>query len=380
MADGDIGAPVDTLEFAVTDITWPSIVHVAGDIYAISYTDAAGLGVVVTVDISDEGVIGDAVEDSFTFDGVTGAHPSIVHVAGTVFAIAYRGAGASGFVVTITISAVGEIAAVDGGLLEFEPDSCYEPDMIKIPDSDGIFAIVCRGDANQGIINTISISDVGEIAAVEMKEAWGTNINNPRIVHVEGTMFAIVSRDNAYYGWIRTIIISPTGEITAAATASLKFAADQGADSHVCFVRDNIFAIVYRGPGDDGFVVTLTISATGAIAFVGGAAGLVEFDADSCTWPWILHIGNGTCVIAYGGLADDGYLCSIQIDESGQITVLDSLEYDTENGTHPAMIHVAGGQYAVAYIGDGLDGFVCTPTVVTPVTARVQHLMIMGIG
>ena len=380
MADGDLGAPVDSLEFSLTDITWSSIVHVTGNIYAISYTDAAGEGQIVTVDISDVGEIGAAVEDSFEFADVTGAHPSIVHVADDVFAIAYRGGGASGFVVTLTISAAGAIAAVAGGLLEFETDSCYEPDMIKIPDGDDTFAIVCRGNANQGIINTIRITDVGAITAIEMKEAWGTNINGPRIIHVTGNIFAIVSRDNAWKGNIRSINITAAGGIDAAATASLAFDATFGADPSIVYVIDNIYAIAYRGTDDDGFVVTVTINAAGAISLVGGAAGLVEFDENKCTWPDILHLGTGTCVIAYAGEGDDGYLCSIQIDASGQITLLDSLEFDTANGQYASMVNIAADQYAIAYRGAAFDGFICTPTVETPVAAASQYLMMMGIG
>ena len=113
---------------------------------------------------------------------------------------------------------------------------------------------------------------------------------------------------------------------------------------------------------------------------MGGAAGKVEFDDDYCAWPYILHIGGGTCVIAYGGPAGDGFLVSLQIDAAGQITLLDELEYDAIAGTTPNMVNVSENQYAIAYIGDGADGFVCTPTIETPSTAMIRHLMLLGAG
>lgn len=380
MADGDLGAAVDTLEFENADITWPHIVHVTGDIFAICFRDAGGAGKIVTVEITAAGEIGAAVEDSFEFAAAAIDHPTIAHVAGEVFAIAYTGAGASGFCVTITINAAGEIAAVGGGLLEFETDSCYEPHIIKVPDADDVFAIVCRGDANQGIINTIRITDAGAITAISMKEAWAANANQPSIIHVGLDVFVIVYRDNLWKGQVCTVDISITGTIGDAVLSTLEYDGAFAGDPSIAFVRDDIYAIVYRGGGDDGFIVTITINAAGTIAAVGGAAGLVEFEEDKCTWPCILHLGSGVCVIAYCGEADGGYLCSLRVAASGQITLLDSLEYDPSKGQHPVMIQVSLNQYAVAYIGTFFDGFLATPTVETPVVKAARHLMLLGIG
>lgn len=380
MAEGDIGAPVNTREFVLTDITWPDMVHVSGDIYAIAYTNAAGDAVVITIDITEAGAIGASVEDEEVLTADGGAHPSIVHVAGEIFAIAYRGVGASGFIETVNITAAGAISAVGGGILEFETDSCYEPRMIKVPAGSGVFAVVCRGNANQGIINTVTITGAGAISAIQMKEAWATNVNNPEICHVSGSIFAIVYRDNVYDGHVCTIAITAAGVINAAVEATLEFDADKGSNPKITHILGNIFAIAYQGPGDDGFVVTVTISDAGAIALVGGAAGLLEFDTALCAWPDIIHLASGICAIAYGGESDDGYVVTIQIDTVGQITALKSLEHDVQNGTHPSIIRVAGDQYAIAYIGNGLDGFINTPTIETPTLGQMKHLMMMGIG
>lgn len=380
MADGDIGAPVNTREFFPTDITWPDMIHVAGDIYAIALTNATLDGVVVTIDISTAGVIGASVEDFEVLTADDGVHPSIVHVAGEVFAIAYRGVGASGFIKTVEITAAGAISAVSGGILEFETDSCYEPRMIKVPDGSGVFAIVCRGDGNQGIINTVTITDAGAISAIQMKEAWAANVNNPEIVHVDGSIFAVVYRDNDYDGHVCTMSISAAGVIAATVEATLEFDASQGTDPDICHVSGDVFAIAYRGVDDDGFLVTVTITSAGAIALVGGAAGLVEFDTDRCAWPDIMLLAGGIFAIAYSGDGNDGWLATVQISALGQITFLKNLEIDPTNCEQPSIIRISGDQYAVAYSGVGSDGFINTPTIETPVAAAIKHLLLMGVG
>lgn len=380
MADGDIGAPVNTKEIVVTDIYWPEIIHVAGDIYAVAYTDSNSDPVVATWDISTAGVIGSSMVDDQILIDTGGAHPSIKHVAGEVYAVAYRGAGTDGCLRAITITSAGAISLIGAAPFIFEADSCYEPDMIKVPAGSDVFAIVCRGAANQGIINTVTITDAGAISAIEMKEAWATNINSPRIVHVSGSVFAIVSRDNAYDGYVHTIGISAAGLIDDNVTAFLEFDADRGFSPSICHVSGSVFAIAYQGPGFDGYIVTITISTAGAIALCGGANGLLEFDAAACFTPDIIHLCCGVCAIAYSGVDSDGYVCTIQIDAAGQISALDSKEIYTQDCNYPSIIRISGDQYAVAYVGAGSDGFINTPTIVTPVEGRIKYLMMMGVG
>lgn len=378
MAYGDIGAPVDTLEFDPTNANWTDIIHVAGNIYAIAYTDSVGDDWVITVDISTAGVIDNTIKGSLRFDPSEGWHPSIVHVAGEIYAIAYRGVVTHGFVVTVNITAAGVITAVAGSKLEFETDSCYEPEMIKVPDGSDVFAIVCRGNANQGIINTVTITDAGATSAIQMKEAWKTNINNPHIIHISGSVFAIVSRDNDYDGWVCTMIINAAGQISTDVVAELEFDPAFGIAPDICHVAGEIYAIAYRENNNKGFVLTVAITAGGAISAVGGVAGKLEFDATKCDWPNIIFLAGGICAIAYSGIDDDGFVVTVKIDAAGQITALDSREHDLFHGMHPSIVRVSGNQYAIAYTGNGLHGFLDTPTIVTPIPSG--HLMMMGIG
>jgi hypothetical protein len=380
MAEGDIGAVIDSLEFINADMTRPGIIHVLGNIFAITYTDVSGDGIVCTVNIANDGQIGAAVIDTLEFDVADGWEAKIIHVSGDVYAIAYRGVDADGFVCTVNIANDGQIGAAVIDTLEFETTACYEPDIIHIVND--IFAIVCRGAANEGIINTVNIANDGQIdaAVIDRKNGWATNVNNPQTVSVTGDVLAIVSRDNLHDGWIHTIGISSVGAIDATVIDSLEYDVAQGVEPAICLVLGDIYAIAYRGVGDAGFVCTVNIATNGQI----GAAVIdsLEFDSVRGLWPDIIHIGDGICAIVSGGIDNDGFVRSVQIDAGGQIgaAVIDSLEYDTVKAEYSKIVHVSGNVYAIAYRGTGDDGFVCTIDIETPGAAVVQHLMVMGVG
>jgi hypothetical protein len=380
MADGDIGAPVNTREFVPSDITRPTIIHIAGSVYAIAYTDASSHGQVITIDIAEDGVIGASVLGTLEFDGTAGTDPDIIHVAGTVYAITYKDSTNDGIVKTVTISNDGLTLALTGYSLIFDAAYAYQSNIIHV--AGNTFAIVYAGGGNDGFIAAVSISADGETLS-NIGASLEYDLNDglePSIVHVYGDIYAIAHTGAGGNGVITTVSVSAAGEMAVVSDPAVEFDGTDGFDSSIVHVIDNIYAVAYRGVDDDGFVVTVTISNAGAIALVGGAAGLLEFDTVYCTHPDLIHLHGEIFAIAYGGFADDGYVVTVQIDAVGQISALDSLEHDTNNGTQPSIIRVAGDQYAIAYVGTGLDGFVNTPTIVTPGEGKPRHLMMMGVG
>ena len=380
MADGDIGAPVDTREYEITNTVAPDMVHVSGDIFAIAYENASGNGAVVTIDITAAGVIGAGVIDLLEFDAVDGNDVKIIHVLGDIFAIAYRGPSSHGYLVTVEISTAGAMGAAVEDTLEFDASACYDPDPIMRTDS--IIAVVYRDAANQGKIITASIAAGGAIGdtVIDTENAWAANCNAPSIVHISGDIYAVAYRNNLYTGHICTVSITAGGEIGAAVEDTLEFDGGFSNNPRVCHISGSIFAIAYRGVDDDGWLCTVSITAGGEI----GAAVIdtLEFEATFCAHPDIIHIGGGIVAIAYQDIGDDGFVVTAKIETDGQIgaAVIDSEEYDTTQGADPSIVHVSGDQYAIAYKGSGDDGYIKTPTIVTPTDGFPRHLMMMGVG
>ena len=380
MANGDIGAIIDTLEFDVADIAAPSLVHVTGDIYVIAYENATGDGEMATVEIDSAGQIGAAVIDSLVFDAVDGHEVKIIHVSGTIFAVAYRGVDADGFLVTVEITAAGQIGAAVIDSLEFDTSACYDTEIIKITDS--VVAVVYRDATNQGKIITASIDASGNIGAtvLDAKNAWAANCNCPEVVGVSDDIYAVVYRDNLYKGHVCTVDIAANGQIGAAVIDSLMFDAVFAGCGSICHVKNDTFAIAYLGVDDDGFLVTVEIDAAGQI----GAAVIdsLEFDTTHGVKPNIILLNLGIVAIAYQGAGDDGFLVTAQIEADGQIgaAVIDSLEFDGVNGVNPELVRVSGNTYAIAYQGLANDGFLVTISIETPPLGGVKHLLMVGVG
>ena len=81
----------------------------------------------------------------------------------------------------------------------------------------------------------------------------------------------------------------------------------------------------------------------------------------------LIPISGNVYAIAYAGDGDDGFLKTAEIAASGQITntVIDTLEFDTLKGATPNIIPISGNVYAIAYAGDGDDGFLKTVEITT---------------
>jgi len=379
MAFGDISAVVDTLEFSLTDIANPDMIQISTGIYAIAYTDADGDGQLITIDIDAAGNIGATVLDSLEFDTSDGAEPSLMWVLGDIYAIAYRGVGADGFIVTVEISQAGAIGAAVIDSLEFQTIDCFEPCLIKI--TDAIVCVANRGPANAGILTTIDIDGSGNIGAspIHTQGTWAANLNNPHIVHVFGDIYAITYRDAAFDGWVCTMDIDTSGTIAGSITDNLEFDGVQGTFPTIARVLGNMFAIAYAGSGDDGTLITVEISDAGAV----GAApeDLLIFDAAQGVQCDIVHIGLGIVAITYTGAGTDGYLVTIQTAINGDIdpAPIGSLEFDIQDAISTSLVHVVDDIYAIAYRGWQADGFLKSLGISTPPTDGGNPALLMGI-
>ena len=136
----------------------------------------------------------------------------------------------------------------------------------------------------------------------------------------------------------------PTGLIDA-----FEFEAVYGGEPFIVNVSGDVYAIVYEGPDDDGFLITLTIDSAGK---VGSIIDTFEFDTSYAKSPFLFHVSGDIFGIAYSGPDLDGFLATVDITSTGVIdTVVDSLEFDTLHGDWPTVVHVSGDIYAISYTG-----------------------------
>ena len=380
MAYGDIGAIVDTLEFCVTNAARCFIIHVTGEIFAIAYVDADSHGMVATVGINAAGDIEPTIIDSLEFDTTTCGYPTIVHVSGSIYAIAYRGPDNDGWVCTVDIAANGVIENAVVDTLEFDTSPCYDPNLIH--HTGTTFAVVYRNAANHGTLTTFAIDAAGNIGAAPIDTGTfvASHGNEPKIVNVFGNIFATVYRTGAFAGGLCTSAIAADGTITTINIETVAFVPGFVGDPDICNAIGNIYAIAYRGVDNDGFLATIDISDAGDI----GAATIdtLEFDTDNCAWSSIIPINAGMCAIASQSTGNLGLLTTVQVDAAGEITdtILDNQTFDAADGINPKLIVVDDDTFVIAYSGAGSDGFVTTITIERPSLGQTRHLTLMGVG
>jgi len=368
MAEGDIGAVIDSLEYDTDLGAYCSIIHISGDVYAIAYASTGLVGKVVTVTIEGDGQVGAAVIDTLTFDAGFGAFARIIHISGDVYAIVYQGPDNDGWLCTVTIESDGQIGAAVIDTLEFETGICQYPRIIHI--SGDVYAIAYQGVDSDGWLCTVTIESDGQIGAavIDTLEFDHTQGIAPCIIHISGDVYAVSYQGPDGDGWLCTVTIESDGQIGAAVIDTLEFDHTQGVDPCIIHISGDVYAIAYYAAlGGPGMLKTVTIRSNGQI--LAAIIDFLIFDATDCSNPVIIHVSGDVYAIAYEGGDKDGWLCTVTIETNGQIgaAVIDTLEFDTDEGRWVDMIHISGSVYAIPYAGPGNDGWLKTVPIETVV-------------
>jgi hypothetical protein len=214
---------------------------------------------------------------------------------------------------------------------------------------------------------TASGGTIGDIAdaVIDTLEFDTSNSYEPEIIRVSGNVSAVAYRGPGNNGFLKTVTIATNGDIGNSVIDTLEFDTADGWEPDIIQVSGNIYAIAYRGVNDDGFLKTVTIAANGDIG--NAVIDTLEFDTADGFEPVLIYVSGNVYAVAYRGVNSDGFLKTVTIAANGDIgnAVIDTLEFDTADGFEPDMINVSGNIYAIAYRGSGGNGFLKTLTMAT---------------
>src|SRR4030043_470957 len=176
-------------------------------------------------------------------------------------------------------------------------------------------------------------------------------------------------------GWVATVTIASNGDIGSSVVDTLEFAPSYGGSPYIINTTGNVYAVVYTGPNSDGFIATMTISTAGDIS--NSVISSYEFDPTNGQEPQIVHIVGNTYAIVYDGPQNDGHLITLPIEANGTIpgTITDSFEYDTSNGYYPDIIIISDGILAVAYCIPSSRGSLVTIGIATSGAANAYRIV-----
>jgi len=255
-------APIATDVFSKKKCYEPHIISINGEYYAVVYRGPSDKGYIDTIRISSSGAILETQVSTCNFTS-TCFDPDIVFIAGTVYALAYRGANYAGFLATVAISSTGQISSSLIDSFEFDSAGGYVPDIVNI--SGSIFAISYREPSQDGYMKTIEIGTGGQIGntTIDSLEFDSGDSYKPVLVQVSGTVYGIAYRGSGLNGKISTLNITPAGLISDSLVNSWEFDSANIYEPDMLLVTSNILAVAYRTSAGNGYLKTLNIAGAG---------------------------------------------------------------------------------------------------------------------
>ena len=214
---------IDTLEFDTVACLTPDIIHISGNIFAVAYTGVDGDGFLKTVEITDGGQITDAVIDTLEFDTADSMNSHIIHISGNIFAITYTGYQDDGYLTTVEIAADGQITNTVIDTLEFDTTYGITPDITHIWGS--IYVIVHEGAGTDGYLDTVEIADNGQITDTVMDSLVFDSTQGavPNIVNTSKGFYAIAYMGDADDGFLKVVEVGTNGQITDTVIDTFEF-------------------------------------------------------------------------------------------------------------------------------------------------------------
>jgi hypothetical protein len=326
-----------------------NIVNVSGNVYAVVYWDTNNDGWVATFTVANDGSVTPGAISTYEFGNVDGITPDIIHVSGDVYAIAYRGNRSDGFVCTVTIATNGTITQSKIDTLEFDTSNGWAPDILHV--SGDVYAIFYRSTGADGFVKTVEIATNGQITntVIDTLEFNTSRGLSPSALHISGDIYAVAVSGPGSDGWLHTVEIAADGQITNTVVDSYEYDTVQGNQPSLVSIFGDVYAIAYQGAQGDGWLVTLNIATNGTITK--SLIDSLEFDTVSCTHPKLAKIVSDTYGIVYEGPGNDGWVVIVTIQVNGNIfdEIVDSLEFDPAFGETPQILHVDGNVYMVMH-------------------------------
>jgi hypothetical protein len=352
--------PIDTETFDPGNrAVGATLFQVGNGVYAVAYDGPSFQGNITTfsVNVGGSGEIINPLIDNFIF-GNSSDSPDVVEVSSGIYAISHAGPGADGFVTTVAIDGAGNITSIID-TIEFHTGSGTDTSIAHV--IGDIYAVAFRGPSADGFLRTIEIDSFGMMpnSHEDTVEFDTVNVFEPDMISVGPGVVAIFYTGSSSQGIVVTYAIDGSGNITNTPEDSLLFSPTNTGWTVVEEVGTGVYAVAYTGPGNDGFVSTIDIDSSGNI---GSVIDNFEFEPSFAfvVTPSITSAGNGVYAIAFSTLPGVR-LVTVAIDASGDIgpTIIDSLTVDASGGD-PDVISIGNDIYAIAYQGPGSIGRVVT--------------------
>ena len=377
-ASGDLGSVQDTWEFDGTACGYPYQIEISSGVVACVYTDNSDYGQLFTYPVHPDGTIGSQI-DSLTFDSTRAREPKILNIVGTTkYVIVYQGTYPDGEMCTVDIQDDGTIGntVVDSHVFD---DTQGEVPWIFHVDGD-VYGVCYKGPDNDGWLQTLDINSDGTIDADPKIDDWEWDTvgsGYQYMYHVSGTVYVCgYYSSSADHHYAFSFNIATNGTITESKTDTLDGGTGEKGGLWFGPVAGDVYAFTMAW--DSGGLndpteyyprlLTITVDSSGNISnshvdthyfesrarvssVVGGTCFQASRDGDFVV-----------CSVGYSATSPGRTIYTADVDSSGNIgSTQDSLSLGTTNGTHTGVISVyEDAIWSCVSTGPDSDGFVDT--------------------
>ena len=356
--------PIVNFEHNGSNATYNSMIHIAGDVYALAYEGASNKATISTIKITSAGSV---TNSSFVateeHDDNNGEHNELIHLSGDKYVLFYKGQSNDGFAKVFKITANGETIEQLSSALEFAPNDYWEGSAVKMTDSTLVFTHT--GQSYDGWIKTLKVaSDGSTITQVANKEHDSDYGQYNSLVRADENTYVLSYNGQNNRGRIQTFTIPPDGSsITEVANAAF---ADNGYSQHNSLVQvdHNTYlnaGYSYNTSGSSsyyGVLETFTIPTDGST--ITSVANLKYTNAGFGKYNKLLKLNANEYILAYTGSGNDGYIEMYTVSSDGAtITKKWQNKFDGDNSWND-LVRVDKNTIALTYSGSGSDGYIQT--------------------
>lgn len=289
------------------------------DVYSVwYYDDSSWDGFVSTAIVSAlDGAIGASREDYHEFDTVQGMRPDALHVSGDVFLVGYQGNGNDLYLKTIDINSDGSID-VSPEVDSFEVDDITTATAKLAHVSGTMYACLYQSDGNDVNVLTITVSAAGDIGAavtddVELVTDTAESMNASGAIEKGlSTYYAVVYTDSSGDGQLASLNISDAGDVAVSFTDTEEFDTTDGSNVDAIHLGQGWVVIGYVGSGDDGTVCSYNVDSSGVI---GSKQDSLVLDSGTVYSDVVLvEVSGGMSVAVYTDADYDGWAKSFDVE------------------------------------------------------------------
>jgi hypothetical protein len=256
----------------------PDIFALGNEKYLISYGsryyDNAPKGRIVTVNISDEGIIGELIIDGLNTSSFYGKSSRLFAINGSMYGVVFGGdysqtfLKSTGGIITFSVDAAGNISS-PLCTRKFSEDYCSRVDIAKV--SQNVFALVYNSDSNGSeVLRTIHIDGSGVVTFLDCKYTTFASFMQPSIVKsgLTGLYVIAYGGDDGHplQGLVQTVSILDDGTINGI-TENSPFPSSSSVHSSILALKNDYYLIAYSEGLPGGLCRAFTVKITDHIEY-----------------------------------------------------------------------------------------------------------------